>query len=49
MIISLRYRPTLADVIDDDWRRERFTDLDIILSTKIVQSKLNVDNGDEEA
>ena len=49
MIISVRYRPTLADVIDDDWRRERFTDLDIILSTKIVQSKLNVDNGDEEA
>jgi hypothetical protein len=44
-----RYRPTLADVIDDDWRRERFTDLDIILSTKIVQSKLNIDNGDEEA
>jgi len=31
----------LADLIDDDWRRERFADLDIILSTKIVQSKLN--------
>jgi hypothetical protein len=28
-------------LIDDDWRREKFADLDIILSTKIVQSKLN--------
>ena len=35
-------------IIDDDWRREKFTDLDIILSTKIVQSKLNLDTGDEE-
>jgi len=33
---SYSYRPTLADLIDDDWRRERFADLDIILSTKIV-------------
>ena len=31
----------MADLVDDDWRRERFADLDIILSTKIVQSKLN--------
>ena len=31
-----RSRPTLSEIIDDDWRRERFTDLDIILSTKIV-------------
>jgi hypothetical protein len=36
-------------LIDEDWRRERLTDLDIILSTKIVQSKLNIDTGDEEA
>jgi hypothetical protein len=42
-------RPTLSEIIDDDWRREKFTDLDIILSTKIVQSKLNMDNGDEDA
>jgi len=41
LLKSFRYRPTLADLIDDDWRRERFADLDIILSTKIVQSKLN--------
>ena len=40
-LINFRYRPTLADLIDDDWRREKFADLDIILSTKIVQSKLN--------
>jgi len=23
-------------IIDDDWRKEKFTDLDIILSTKTV-------------
>ena len=48
-IIYIRQRPTLSEIVDDDWRRERFTDLDIILSTKIVQSKLNMDNGDEDA
>lgn len=36
-------------LIDDEWRREKFNDLDIILTTKTVQAKLNVDNGDEEA
>jgi len=36
-------------LIDDDWRKETFNDLDIILSTKIVQAKLNLDTGDEEA
>ena len=36
-------------LIDDEWRKEKFTDLDIILSTKTVQAKLNLDNGDEEA
>lgn len=39
----------MSEIIDDDWRREKFTDLDIILSSKIVQSKLNMDNGDEDA
>ena len=36
-------------LIDDDWRKEKFTDLDIILATKSVQAKLNLDTGDEEA
>ena len=44
-----RTRPTLTQIIDDDWRREKFTDLDIILSTKIVQSKLgNLDSANDE-
>eukprot|EP00347_Sterkiella_histriomuscorum_P003427 403364333 len=47
--ISALQRPILSQIIDDDWRREKFTDLDIILSTKTVQAKLNMDSGDEEA
>ena len=39
----------MSMLIDDEWRKEKFTDLDIILSTKTVQAKLNLDNGDEEA
>ena len=42
------HRPALTQVIDDEWRKERFTDLDIILTSKIVQTKLNLDQGDEE-
>lgn len=38
----------MTQLIDDDWRREKFTDLDIILSSKTVQAKLNIDSGDEE-
>ena len=40
--------PVMSQIIDDDWRREKFTDLDIILSSKTVQIKLNMDQGDEE-
>lgn len=36
-------KPILYDIIDDDWRKEKFTDLDIILSSKTVQAKLNMD------
>ena len=42
------HRPTLSQIIDDEWRKERFTDLDIILTSKIVQTKLNLDQGDDE-
>jgi hypothetical protein len=42
------HRPVLTQVIDDEWRKEKFTDLDIILTSKIVQTKLNLDQGDEE-
>ena len=38
----------MTQVIDDEWRREKFTDLDIIVSNKTVQTKLNMDQGDEE-
>ena len=38
----------MTQIIDDDWRKERFTDLDIILASKTVQAKLNIDSGDEE-
>lgn len=38
----------MTQLIDDDWRKEKFTDLDIILSSKTVQAKLNIDSGDEE-
>ena len=38
----------MSQIIDDDWRKEKFTDLDIILSSKTVQAKLNIDSGDEE-
>ena len=38
----------MSQIIDDEWRREKFTDLDIILSSKTVQIKLNMDQGDEE-
>lgn len=41
-------RPVLTQIIDDEWRKEKFTDLDIILTSKIVQTKLNLDQGDEE-
>ena len=37
------HRPTFSQIIDDEWRKERFTDLDIILTSKIVQTKLNLD------
>ena len=32
---SLR-NPVMSQIIDDDWRREKFTDLDIIVSSKTV-------------
>jgi hypothetical protein len=38
----------MTQLIDDDWKKEKFTDLDIILSSKTVQAKLNIDSGDEE-
>ena len=38
----------MSQIIDDDWRREKFSDLDIILSSKTVQTKLNLDQGEEE-
>ena len=38
----------MSQIIDDDWRKEKFTDLDIILSSKTVQAKLNIDSADEE-
>ncbi len=38
----------MTQIIDDEWRREKFTDLDIILLSKTVQTKLNMDQGDEE-
>jgi len=37
------HRPVLTQVIDDEWRREKFTDLDIILASKTVNTKLNID------
>ena len=40
--------PVMSQIIDDDWRREKFSDLDIILSSKTVQIKLNMDQGEEE-
>ena len=40
--------PVMSQIIDDEWRREKFSDLDIILSSKTVQTKLNIDQGDEE-
>ena len=30
------HRPVLTQIIDDEWRKEKFTDLDIILTSKIV-------------
>lgn len=30
------HRPILSQIIDDEWRKEKFTDLDIILTSKIV-------------
>lgn len=30
------HRPILTSVIDDEWRKEKFTDLDIILTSKVV-------------
>ena len=30
------YRPILTQIIDDEWRKEKFTDLDIILTSKVV-------------
>ena len=45
---SLR-SPVMSQIIDDEWRREKFTDLDIIVSSKTVQIKLNMDQGDEES
>ncbi len=39
---------SLSAVIDDEWRAEKFTDLDIILASNTIQRKLSIDNGDEE-
>ena len=44
---SLR-NPVMSQIIDDEWRKEKFTDLDIILSSKTVQTKLNLDQNEEE-
>jgi len=35
-------------VIDDEWRGEKFTDLDIILASNTIQKKLSIDQGDDE-
>ena len=40
--------PVMSQIIDDEWRKEKFTDLDIILSSKTVQIKLNLDQNEEE-
>ena len=39
--VNFVQNPIYTQIIDDNWRKEKFQSLDIILPTKTIQDKLN--------
>jgi hypothetical protein len=40
-------KPIFTQIIDEDWRREKFSDLDIVLPANTFNTKINIDNFDD--